>query len=126
MTILQVKVKARLSKPRQKGRLWKNGVRGGYQAGRGRGSTRGGKVSWVRAPTSFEPLRFGARGGGGFMGRGGQIGSRGVERFLQPNLYPHVSERLPSRHKFHSWKCLIMFISLFCVVDGRKCLCCLA
>eukprot|EP00253_Pinus_taeda_P025761 PITA_25761 len=93
----KVKVKARLSKPRQKGRLWKNGLRGGYQAGRGRGSTRGGKVPWVRAPTSFEPPRFGARGGR-FIGGGGQIGGRGAKRSLQHNSYPPVSEKLRRGH----------------------------
>eukprot|EP00253_Pinus_taeda_P003994 PITA_03994 len=90
----KMKVKARLSKPRQKGRSWKNGLRGGYKVGRGRGSTQGGKVPWIRAPNRFEPRRFGARGDR-FLGRGGQIGGRGVKRSLQRNSYPPVSERLP-------------------------------
>jgi len=93
----KVKVKARLSKPHQKGRLLKHGVRGGYIVGRGRGSTRGGRGPWVRAPAHFEPRRFGARGGR-FIGRGGQIGGRGVKRPLGRNAYPPVSERFPSRH----------------------------
>jgi len=94
----KVKVKARLSKPRQKGRLSKHGVRGGYKVGRGRGrgSTRGGRGPWVRAPAHFEPRRFASRGGR-FIGRG-QIGGRGVKRPLVRNAYPPVSERLPSRH----------------------------
>jgi len=93
----KVKVKARLSKPHQKGRLLKHGVRGGYKIGRGRGSTRGGRGPWVRGPAHFEPRRFGGRGGR-FTGRGGQIGGRGVKRPLGRSLaYPPVSERLPSR-----------------------------
>jgi len=93
----KVKVKARLSKPRQKGRLSKHGVRGGYKVGRGRGSIPRGRSPWVRAPAHFEPRRFGARGTR-FIGRGGQIGGRGVKRSLGRNAYPPVSERLPSRH----------------------------
>jgi len=93
----KVKVKARLSKPRQKGRLSKHGVRGGYKIGRGRGSIPRGRSPWVRAPAHFEPRRFGARGTR-FIGRGGQIGGRGVKRSLGRNAYPPVSERLPSRH----------------------------
>lgn len=93
----KVKVKARLSKPHQKGRLLKHGVRGGYKIGRGRGGTRGGRGPWVRAPAHFEPRRFGARGGR-YVSRGGQMGGRGVKRPMGRNAYPPAPERLPSRH----------------------------
>ncbi|KAH9305218.1 hypothetical protein KI387_009622, partial [Taxus chinensis] len=94
----KVKVKARLSKPHQKGRLAKHGVRGDYRIGRGnaRSLGRGSRRPWGRIPGRFEPRRFIGRGGR-FVSRGSQIAGRGVKRPLGRSVVPHVPQRVPSR-----------------------------
>uniref|UniRef100_A0A0C9S532 TSA: Wollemia nobilis Ref_Wollemi_Transcript_13398_3140 transcribed RNA sequence n=1 Tax=Wollemia nobilis TaxID=56998 RepID=A0A0C9S532_9CONI len=92
----KVKVKARLSKPHQKGRLLKHGVRGGYRIGRG------GASGWRRprgraVAGRFEPRRVVGRGGR-FVGRGGTIGGRGVKGLFGRNVVAPFSERVPSRN----------------------------
>lgn len=98
----KVKVKARLSKPHQKGRLMKHGVRGDYRIGRGsvRGVGRGSRRPWGRVPGRLEPRRFIGRGGR-FVSRGSQIAGRGMKRPLGRSVVPHVPERALSRNPPH-------------------------
>ncbi|ERN01072.1 nucleolin [Amborella trichopoda] len=77
----KVKVRARLSRPHQRGRVSKRGARGDFKVGRG--GMRGAKAPWAgRGAPRLESRRFPARVPRGLGGRGAPIPSRALRRPL--------------------------------------------
>ncbi|XP_031482665.1 uncharacterized protein LOC116252498 isoform X1 [Nymphaea colorata] len=74
----KVKVRARLSRPHQKGRGVRRSVRGDHRLGRG--GIRGGRAPWGRGALRFESRRFPARVPRGITSRGPPPSARGFRR----------------------------------------------
>lgn len=93
---MQVKVRARLSRPRQRGRSGKH-ARGGYSIGRSVG--RGGRSPWAPSISRMDSLRYAGRSGHVVQSRSA-YGS-GFKRPLAPRdrhpVADVVAERMGSR-----------------------------
>ena len=93
MHYLQVKVRARLSRPRQRGKSAKH-ARGGYPVTQG--TSRGYKDQWGSSTSRIDSWRFTSRGGRSMQTRGA-YDDDGLKRSVGPrDRYPTM-EMVPTR-----------------------------